>query len=186
MFSPDCICVCSFSTTSPSPIRSWVILMPVMAVKAGASTFDFVFVRGDGFGDDLDVHAGERLGGIDEPLHFGFLLGAVERRQVADLLVEEGLGFVHAGPGRCRHSASSASAHVVVVSAVRISIPPLEFCDCVWCVRRHAVRPDLRFLPRRSGTRRWRRPRQTTRAHHRLRADKTQPGEMDEGAAEQR
>ncbi len=35
-----CICVCSFSTTSPSPIRSWVTLMPVIAVKAGARTFD--------------------------------------------------------------------------------------------------------------------------------------------------
>ena len=40
MFSPDCICVCSFSTTSPSPIRSCVTLMPVIAVKAGASIFD--------------------------------------------------------------------------------------------------------------------------------------------------
>src|SRR6056297_3136183 len=40
MFWPDCICVCSFSTTSPSPIRSWVTLMPVIAEKAGASTLD--------------------------------------------------------------------------------------------------------------------------------------------------
>ena len=40
MFSPDCICVCSFSTTSPSPIRSWVTLIPVIAVNAGASTLD--------------------------------------------------------------------------------------------------------------------------------------------------
>ena len=38
MFCPDCICSCSFSTTSPSPIRSWVTLMPVMRVKAGART----------------------------------------------------------------------------------------------------------------------------------------------------
>ena len=38
MFWPDCICVCSFSTTSPSPIRSCVTLMPVIALKAGAST----------------------------------------------------------------------------------------------------------------------------------------------------
>ncbi len=38
MFSPDCIWVCSFSTTSPSPIRSWLILIPVMAEKAGART----------------------------------------------------------------------------------------------------------------------------------------------------
>jgi len=39
MFSPDCIWVCSFSTTSPSPIRSWVTRMPVMAVNAGARTW---------------------------------------------------------------------------------------------------------------------------------------------------
>ena len=40
MFSPVCICVCSFSTTSPSPIRSCVILMPVIAENAGARTVD--------------------------------------------------------------------------------------------------------------------------------------------------
>ncbi len=40
MFCPDCICVCSFSTTSPSPIRSWVTWMPVIAENAGASTWD--------------------------------------------------------------------------------------------------------------------------------------------------
>ena len=56
-------------------------------------------MRGDGFGDDLDVHAGEGLRRIDEPLHFGFLAGAVERRHVADLGVEEGLGLVHARIG---------------------------------------------------------------------------------------
>jgi hypothetical protein len=33
----------------------------------------FVFVGRDGFGDDLDLHARQGLGGIDEPLHFGFL-----------------------------------------------------------------------------------------------------------------
>ena len=37
---PDCIEVCSFSTTSPSWIRSWLTLMPVISVKALASTLD--------------------------------------------------------------------------------------------------------------------------------------------------
>jgi hypothetical protein len=40
MFSPDCICVCSFSTTSPFLIRSCVTLMPVISLKALASTLD--------------------------------------------------------------------------------------------------------------------------------------------------
>src|SRR3546814_7306113 len=40
MFSPDCICVCSFSTTSPSPMRSWVTLMPVISENALASVLD--------------------------------------------------------------------------------------------------------------------------------------------------
>ncbi|CPM43554.1 Uncharacterised protein [Bordetella pertussis] len=34
---PDCMDVCSFSTTSPSWIRSWLTLMPVISVKARAS-----------------------------------------------------------------------------------------------------------------------------------------------------
>ena len=34
MFLPDCICVWIFSTTSPSWMRSWVSLMPVISVKA--------------------------------------------------------------------------------------------------------------------------------------------------------
>src|SRR5690606_10348687 len=37
---PDCIDVCSFSTTSPSWIRSWLTLMPVISVKARASVLD--------------------------------------------------------------------------------------------------------------------------------------------------
>src|SRR5450830_692760 len=40
MFLSDCIWVCSFSTTSPSCSRSWVSLMPVISLKALASTLD--------------------------------------------------------------------------------------------------------------------------------------------------
>ena len=40
MFSPVCICVWIFSTTSPSWMMSWITLMPVIAEKAGASVFD--------------------------------------------------------------------------------------------------------------------------------------------------
>ena len=76
--------------------------MPVMSENALASVFEFIFVRRDGFRDDLDVHAGEWLRRIDEPLHLGFLGGAVERRHVADLRVEEGLGFVHSRIGLTR------------------------------------------------------------------------------------
>jgi hypothetical protein len=54
-------------------------------------------MRIDGLGDHLDVHAGERFRGIDEPLHFGFLGAAIERRQILDFGIEEGLGFVHSG-----------------------------------------------------------------------------------------
>ena len=73
--------------------------MPVIAVEGLGQHLRFVVMGRDGFGDDLDLHAGEWLRGIDEPLHLGFLRGAVERRQVADLGVEERLGFVHAGIG---------------------------------------------------------------------------------------
>ncbi|MCY1535270.1 hypothetical protein D9M68_706650 [compost metagenome] len=37
---PDCMDVCNFSTTSPSWIRSWLTLMPVISVKALASVLD--------------------------------------------------------------------------------------------------------------------------------------------------
>ena len=37
MFLPDCIWVWIFSTTSPSWMRSWVSLMPVISVNALAS-----------------------------------------------------------------------------------------------------------------------------------------------------
>jgi hypothetical protein len=40
----------------------------------------FVFMRGDRLRDDLDLHAGEGLRGIDEPLHLLLLLLLGERR----------------------------------------------------------------------------------------------------------
>ena len=40
MFSPDWNCVCSFSITSPSWIRSWVTLIPVISSNALVSVFD--------------------------------------------------------------------------------------------------------------------------------------------------
>ncbi len=68
--------------------------------KGGCQNLRFVFMRGDRFGNDLDLHAGKRLCRIDEPLHFRFLGGAVERGHVADFLVQELLCLVH--PGKCR------------------------------------------------------------------------------------
>ena len=59
----------------------------------------FILMGRDGFGNHLDLHAGERLRGINEPLHLGFLRAPVERRHVADLGVQERLGFVHASIG---------------------------------------------------------------------------------------
>ena len=46
----------------------------------------------------LDLHAGEGLGGVDEPLHLGFLVGAdsVDRSLISR--VEERLGLVHVRP----------------------------------------------------------------------------------------
>ena len=57
----------------------------------------------DGFGHDLDFHAGERLGCVHEPLHFGFLIRAAERGQVADFGVKKRFGCIHVG--ECRHAA---------------------------------------------------------------------------------
>ena len=114
MFSPDCICVCSFSTTSPSPIRSCVTLMPVMAVKAVASILDSYSCVVMVSETTLMSMPAKGFGGIDEPLHLGFLVGAVERRQVADLGVEERLGLVHAGIGAGPRPAAATSALVDV------------------------------------------------------------------------
>ena len=42
----------------------------------------FIFVRRDGLGDDVDLHPGERLGGIDKPFHLLRLLVLRERRRL--------------------------------------------------------------------------------------------------------
>jgi hypothetical protein len=39
MFSPDCICVWIFSITSPSWIRSWLTVIPVISANALAITW---------------------------------------------------------------------------------------------------------------------------------------------------
>ena len=61
-----------------------------------------VFMRGDGLGNDLDLHAFKRLGGVDKELHFRFLIGTADRRQIADFRIEECLGGLHVGKGRAR------------------------------------------------------------------------------------
>jgi len=53
----------------------------------------FVFVRRDGFRQDVDFQALERLGGIDEPFHFLHLLRLGQRRRL-ELLVDPLLCFV--------------------------------------------------------------------------------------------
>ena len=58
----------------------------------------FVHMGVDTFGRHFDFHADEGFGGIDEPLHFGFLIGAAQRRQVSDLSIEERLCSVHVSP----------------------------------------------------------------------------------------
>jgi hypothetical protein len=80
------------------PIRSWVSLMPVIAVKALRQHLRFIFMRGQRFGDDLDLHAGERLGRIDEPLHFLFLVGR-DSVESSPIRCREILRLVHAGIG---------------------------------------------------------------------------------------
>ena len=61
--------------------------------------FQLIGMGRDAFRKHVDLHAGEWLRGIDEPLHLGFLGGAVERGETGDLVVEERLGFVHARIG---------------------------------------------------------------------------------------
>ena len=65
-------------------------------------------MRGDRFRHDRDVHAAEFLGGVDEPLHLLFLLGAGEHRQIADLLVEERSRVAHV---RQRGAGQQAERH---------------------------------------------------------------------------
>ena len=67
--------------------------------KGGRQDARLVFMRGDRFGNDLDLHAGIRCGGIDEPLQLGFLLLARQGRKIADLGVEKGPRSIHVGEG---------------------------------------------------------------------------------------
>ena len=60
----------------------------------------FVFMGGDGFRDDLDLHALVGLGCVDKELHLGFLIGARQGRDIADLGIEERFGGLHVGKGR--------------------------------------------------------------------------------------
>ena len=64
----------------------------------------FIFMGGQRFGNDLDLHAGEGFRRIDEPLHFLFLIGARQARHVADFRIQEFLRLVHAGKGRAAQS----------------------------------------------------------------------------------
>jgi hypothetical protein len=74
-----------------------------------------VFMRGDGFGHDLDVHARRRgLGGVDEPLHLGFLIGAGQRRQ-SPISASRKAFAASCRPRPGPPSAISASAMAVVV-----------------------------------------------------------------------
>ena len=61
-----------------------------------------VFMGGDGLGDHVDLHPLERCGGVDEPLHLGFLLRPRERGQIADLGIEELARLLHAREARPR------------------------------------------------------------------------------------
>ena len=70
--------------------------------EGGRQHLRFIFMRGDGFRHDLDLHTRIGLGRVDEPLHFLFLIGARQGGEVADFLVEEGFRGLHVGPGRHR------------------------------------------------------------------------------------
>ncbi len=71
--------------------------------KGRRQNLGFIVMGGQRFRNDLDFHALERLGRIDEPLHFLFLIGARKRRKIADFLVEKLLRLVHSGQSRTRH-----------------------------------------------------------------------------------
>ncbi len=64
--------------------------------KGRSQNLGLILVGGQGFRNNLDVHPLERLRSIDEPLHFLFLVGARERRHVADLFIQKSLCLVHA------------------------------------------------------------------------------------------
>ncbi len=67
-----------------------------------------VFVRRDRLGDDVDLHAGEGLRGVDEPLHLLELLVLRERRGL-ELAVDPAPRLVHAGEGRACASIIAAA-----------------------------------------------------------------------------
>ena len=62
----------------------------------------FIFMRGDGFGHDLDLHPRKGLGRVDEPLHLGFLFGACQAGHVPDLGIQKRGCRVHVRKGRAR------------------------------------------------------------------------------------
>src|SRR3546814_7543900 len=96
-------------------------------------------MRGDRLGNDLDVHAGERLRCIDEPLHFSFLRRAVEARHVADLRVEELLCLIHAGKGgagHCQQHGRSEEHTSELQSLMRISY-------AVFCLKKKTYKDKI-------------------------------------------
>ena len=74
MLRPDCICVWIFSTTSPSWIMSCLTLMPVISVNALASVFDSYSCVVIVSETTLISMPAKGFGGIDEPLHLLHLL----------------------------------------------------------------------------------------------------------------
>ena len=108
MFLPDCIWVWIFSTTSPSWMMSCVTLMPVISVKALASTFDsysWVVMVSETTLISMPLKG---FGGLDEPLHLLHLVVLGQRRRL-ELAVDPllGGGFVRIG----RRSDRSRSCH---------------------------------------------------------------------------
>ena len=82
--------------------------MPVISLKRLRERLGFIFVRRDGLGDDVDLHPGERLGGIDEPFHLLHLLVLRERRRL-EFLIDPFPGLVHSGKRRAGPSAMATT-----------------------------------------------------------------------------
>src|SRR3546814_612185 len=181
MFSPDCICVCSFSTTSPSPMRSWVTLMPVISENALASVLDsysWVVMVSDTTLMSMPWNGSAAL--------MNHSISAI----CSSLLSEEGWNSLSTHRSAASMSAwavpalaTMASAAAVVNRYLLMPNPPLAFC----C--RHAMRRGVPHLPKN--------PSHETEYQNRIDqreregapedgADQPQPRQMDEGAAEQR
>ena len=62
---------------------------------------ELVGVRRDALRQHVDLHAGERRSGVDEPLHLGLLLVDAEHRRL-ELVVDPLFGCGHVGEGRRR------------------------------------------------------------------------------------